>query len=840
MTNLLSAARLTLRSWRKSPGFTVTAIVSIALGIGANTAIFTLVDHVLLRVMPVQNAHELVQVTFTGLRYGNNWGDASEMSYPVYTEIRDHNDVFSGVFARFGAPFHIGTTGATERVAGEIVSGSYFPVLGVGATLGRTLTPEDDRAPGAHPVAVLSHGFWTSRFAADPRVLNTTIVINSHPYTIVGVARAGFTGIELGRQTQVFVPMMMKAQLTPGWSALDQRLWRWVRVFARLRPGVTLEQARASLDPYFREILARDIQDPEFGGASRQSREEYLQNRLVIEDASRGRSGLRRSLARPLWILMATAAGVLLIGCANVASLLIARGAARQREIAVRLALGATRRRIAGQLLVESSMLALAGGLLGLAVSIVAAPAVLAFFVNPDVPLPVSISPDWRILLFTFGVSTLTGMLFGLAPAFHTTRPDLAAALKDQSSTVLGGRSRLRKALVATQMALSLLLLIGASLFLRTLDNLLNVDVGFGTDRLISFSMDPSLNGYEPQRARQFARTLLDRLQTTPGVEGAGLATMRLLDGFSWNTSMTVEGSRTARNQSATLWANSISPGYFAALGIPLLAGRDFTPRDELTTPPVPGAPDYRVAIVNERFVRRFFGDDPAIGKHIGFGGDPNTPTLIEIVGVVRDSKYTDIRDETQPQVFFPFFEMSRPNAFTIYLRTTSPADAMFSAVRSTVRALDRNLPIHTTRTLERQVAQSLSRERLVASMSAAFGIMATLLAVVGLYGVMAYSVARRTREIGVRVALGASTFSIGWLVIREAFLIAASGIALGLPAAWWLSRFVGSQLYGVEPHDPLAMIGAVVLLVMVALLAGIDPSTRAARLDPTVALRQE
>jgi predicted permease len=840
MTDILNAARLTLRSWRTSPGFTITSIVSIALGIGANTAIFTLVDHVLLRVMPVQNPHELVQVTFTGLRYGNNWGDTSELSYPVYTEIRDHNDVFSGVFARFGAPFHIGASGTTERIAGEIVSGSYFPVLGVGAALGRTLTPDDDRVPNGHPVAVLSHGFWTSRFTADPRVLNTTLVINSHPYTIVGVARAGFTGIELGRQTQVFVPMMMKPQLTPGWSALDQRLWRWVRVFARLRPGVTPEQAHASLNPYFQEILARDLQDPEFGGASRQSRDEYAQNRLVIEDASRGRSGLRRSLTRPLWILMATAAGVLLIGCANVASLLIARGAARQREIAVRLALGATRRRIAGQLLVESSMLALAGGLLGLGISIVAAPAVLAFFVSPDVPLPVSISPDWRVLLFTFGVSTLTGVLFGLAPAFHTTRPDLAPALKVQSSTVLGGRSRFRKALVATQMALSLLLLVGASLFLRTLDNLLAVDVGFGTDRLISFSMDPSLNGYEPPRARRFARTLLDRLQNTPGIEGAGLATMRLLDGFSWNTSMTVERSRTARNQSATLWVNSVSPGYFAALGIPLLVGRDFTPRDELTTTPAPGAPDYRVAIVNERLARRFFGDDPAIGRHIGFGGDPNTPTPIEIIGVVRDSKYTAIRDETQPQVFFPFFEMSLPNAFTIYLRTTSPPDAMFNTVRSTVRALDANLPIHTTRTLERQVAQSLSRERLVASMSAAFGIMATLLAVVGLYGVMAYSVARRTREIGVRVALGASTSAIGWLVIREALLIAAAGIALGLPAAWWLSRYVAAQLYGVEPHDPVTMIGTVLILVMVALLAGIDPSTRAARLDPTVALRQD
>lgn len=840
MTSILSDARLALRSWRKSPAFTAVVILSIALGIGANAAIFTLVDHVLLRALPVRQAHELVQVTFTGSRYGNNWGDGTELSYPMYTEIRDNNQVFAGVFARFGAPLTIGGTGGTKRVAGEIVSGNYFPVLGVGAAIGRTLTEDDDRLPGGHPLAVLSHAFWTSRFASDPAVINTTLPINGRPYTIVGVAERGFDGIELGRQTQVFVPMMMKGQITPGWNALDERLWRWVRVFARLKPGVSREQARTALEPYFRTLLERDLGESGFAAASQLARQRYIENRLEVLDAAQGRSGFRRAMTTPLWVLMATAAGVLLIACANVANLLIARGAARRREMAVRLALGATRGHIVGQLLVESLMLALAGGMLGLAIAAAAAPAVLGFFVNPDLPNPISTAPDWRVLVFTFAISTLTGLLFGLAPAFQSTRADVAPALKEQATSVLGGQGWLRKGLVATQMAVSLLLLIGAALFIRTLDNLLAVDIGFETTRLISFSMDPSLSGYEPVRSRQFVKSLLERLHNTPGVDGAGVATMRLLEGNQWSTSLSVAGYQPKPDESMDQWANSVSPGYFKAMGIPLLMGRDFNERDELTAQPAPGAPDFRVAIVNERFARHYFGEANAVGRHIGFGMDPNTPTPIEIVGVVRNSKYTDVRDETQRQVFFPFLEASRPSAFTVYVRTGRPAETMFTAIRQAVQQIDPSLPIHSTRTLDRQVAHSLRRERLVATMGATFGTLATLLAVVGLYGLMSYTVARRTREIGVRVAFGATTRNIRWLVTREVLAITVAGIAVGLPSAWWLGRFVSTQLYGVEPSDPVTVAGAVLLLLVVALLAGLVPSTRAARLDPTTALRHE
>jgi predicted permease len=687
---------------------------------------------------------------------------------------------------------------------------------------------------------MLSYGFWKARFSADPAIVGSTATINGHPYTIIGIARQGFEGIEVGRPIQVFVPIMMKASITPTWNALDQRLWRWVKVFARLQPGVTRDQARAALLPFFQTALTRDLADPGFSTAARDVRDRYQQNALEIADASRGRSGLRRSLTTPLWLLMATAAGVLLIACANIANLLLVRGAARQREMAVRLALGATRRRLVKQLLVESLMLAGVGAVAGLGIAAAMAPIILGFFVSPDAPKPISTAPDWRILAFTAAVALGTGVLFGVAPALQATRPDVAPTLKDQATSVLGGHGRLRKVLVGSQIALSLLLLIGAALFIRTLGNLLAVDIGFRADRLLSFSIDPSLNGYEPARVRQFAKTLLARLSEAPGVEGAGLAGIRILEGNQWNTSMTIEGYRPKGEESSLQWANSVSPGYFAAMGIPLLAGRDFSDRDEITAPPPKGMPDFRVAIVNERFARHYFGDGSAIGRRIGFGSDPNTQTPIEIVGVVRDSKYTDVRDEVQRQVFFPYLESSQPNAFTVYLRTTRPAETMFSLVRQIVTGLDPNIPVHGTRTLQGQVALSLSRERLVATMTAAFGVLATLLAVIGLYGVMSYTVTRRTREIGVRVALGATSTDISWLVIRETLIIAAVGILAALPAAWWLGRFVSTQLYGVTPGDPATIAGTMLLLLLVALGAGLLPSMRAARLSPTMALRQE
>jgi predicted permease len=832
--------RVALRSWRKSPGFVTIALLSIALGIGATSAIFTLVDQVLLRVLPVKNPGELVHVTFTGSRYGSNWGDGTELSYPMYTELRDNNSVFTGMFGRFGYSLHVGHAGRTERVAGEIVTGTYFDVLGVTAAVGRVLTPDDDRLPGGHPVAVLSHGFWVSAFGRDPSVINSTMTVNGHSYTVVGVAQPGFDGVELGRQSQVFVPMMMKAQLTPGWNALDDRIYRWVRVFARLRPGVTREQARVALQPYYRSLLELDLNTRRFAGASQTNRERYLENQIQVHDASQGRSGLRRSLTTPLWVLMGTAVGVLLIACANIANLLIARGAARQREVAVRLAIGATRRQVIEQLLVESVMLALAGGIAGLALAYVGAPVILGLFVNADQPQPIAATPDWRIVAFTFAVSTITGVIFGLAPALQSTRPNLAPTLKAQAGSVAGGQARFRKGLVAVQISLSFLLITGAALFIRTLDNLLAVDIGFDSSRLLSFGVDPSLNGYDANRTRQFAKTLLERLKAVPGIEGAGLASVRLLEGNQWNGTITAAGYQPKPDERTDTWNNAISPGYFAAMGIPILTGRDFSERDARTAPVPPDTPEFRVAIVNERFAKQFFGTGNPVGHRIGFGSDPGTPTPIEIVGVVRDSKYTDVRDEVQRQVFFPYLEDDSPGGFTVYVRTRRPAADIFMAARQVVQQLDSNMPLHGTRTLEAQVATSLSRERMVAAMTATFGSVATLLAIVGVYGVMSYTVARRTREIGVRIAFGAGARDIGWLVLREVVQIGTIGIIVALPIVWWLGRFVAAQLYGVKPMDAATVTGSVLVLAFVSFAAGLVPSVRAARLDPTTALRQE
>jgi predicted permease len=494
------------------------------------------------------------------------------------------------------------------------------------------------------------------------------------------------------------------------------------------------------------------------------------------------------------------------------------------------------------QLLVESLMLSLAGGLAGLAVASFGAPLVLSYFVNPETPQPVSTSPDLRILAFALTVSTLTGVVFGLAPALHSTRPDVAPTLKDQSGAVLGSRSpRLRKALVASQVAVSLLLLIGAGLFLRTLANLLAVDIGFDARTLVSFTVDPSLNGYTPAASKQFAKALLERLKAAPGVAAAGLASQRLLDGSQRTTDITVAGYRPAPDEEMEQNWNTVGPGYFRAMGIPVLRGREFDARDESTVAdgPAGGAP-FRVVVVNELFAKRYFGAEDPIGRRIGFGSNPNGATPIEIVGVVRDSKYTDVRDETQRQLFFPYLEEANPRNFTVYVRTSRPPETAFATVREVVRQLDSNLPVAGTRTVEQQVALSLRRERLVATMSTVFGGLATLLAVVGLYGVMAYTVARRTREIGLRMALGASAADIRWMVIREALAVTAAGIVIAIPTAWWLSRLVASQLYGVAASDPLIAAAAIVLLGAVSLLAGLLPSMRAARVEPTAALRYE
>ncbi|HTS47240.1 MAG TPA: ABC transporter permease [Bryobacteraceae bacterium] len=844
---MLNDLRFAVRTLRKSPVFTAVAVLSLALGIGANTAMFSLIDQILLRLLPVKDPKQLVILAMKGFHYGSNWG-YNAISYPMYKDFSENNTVFSGMFCRFQNRVSLTFDGHTERTAAELVSGSYFPVLGVGAALGRTFTPDDDRVPGGHPLMVLSYEFWKTRFAGDPRIAGKTALLNGHQFTIIGVAEKGFDGVELGYSTQVFVPLMMVTQAIVNNDTnrfLTNRRQRWVNAFGRLKPGVSATQAKAALQPFFHGMLEMEVKQEAFNNASSEVRQRFLQNIIDVLPGSQGRSYLRRQLTTPLWVLLALTAGVLLIACANLASLLIARATTRQKEIAIRLAIGAGRLRIVRQLLVESLLLSALGGILGLALAFGTDRLLLAYLPPDTVSLNLSASPDLRILLFTAAVALLTGTIFGFIPALQSTRPDVAPTLKDTVGGIVGGGSsvRFRKALVGVQVTLSLLLLVGAGLFIRSLRNLRDLGPGFHSDNLVAFNLDPTLNGYDPARARTFYQQLSDSIASVPGVRNVSLASLRILEDNEWDNWVTIEGYHPRATETPDPYMNSVSPGYFATLGVPILAGRDFRLQDNQSqhhgTQPDGSAP--LVVIVNEKFAKRFYGSvDRALGHHVGFGIDPNTKTDMEIIGIVKDIKYTNLRDEIPIQMFEPYMADRYVGGMTVYVRTTMDPKQFFSAVRAKVRGMDANLPLWAMRTLDEQISKSLLTERLVAALSTVFGFLATLLAVIGLYGVMAYTVARRTREIGVRMALGACEKHVIWMVMREVLLLVSGGLALGLVATGALTRFVQTQLFGVTPHDPSTLAAAALSLAAVACAAGYIPALRASRVDAMRALRYE
>ncbi len=625
----------------------------------------------------------------------------------------------------------------------------------------------------------------------------------------------------------------------------ENRRARWVNVFGRLKPGISREQAQASLQPYFHSMLEMEVKQAAFSKASPDVRARFLQNVIEVVPGGQGKPRFRELMSTPLWVLMALTGGVLLIACANVAGLLIARAASRQKEIAIRLAIGAGRLRIIRQLLVESLLLSVTGGALGLILAIWTDHALLAFLPPDTLTLQLSTAPDLRILLFAVAVSLLTGLIFGLVPALQSTKPDVAPVLKDTVGGIVGGGThvRVRKALVAAQVMLSLLLLIGAGLFIRSLRNLRDMGPGFSTGNLIAFDLDPSLNGYSSDRCKLFYRQLTSELNAIPGVRSTGLARMRILENNEWDSSVTVEGYQAKETDTPEPFMNSVGPGYFTTLNIPILAGRDFTAEDAQNQPhgekPTDVAP--RVVIVNEKFAKRFFGSARnAIGRHAGFGGDPGTKTDMEIIGVIKDIKYTNLRDDVPIQMFEPYLADNFVSNMTVYVRTTMNPDQFFSVVRSKVRALDPNLPVYALRTMDDQISNSLLIERLIASLSTVFGFLATLLAVIGLYGVMAYTVARRTREIGIRMALGAFQGDVIWMVMREVLVLVSAGLAAGLAGAFVLSKLVQAQLYGVTGHDPVTVVLAALGLAAVACAAGYIPAVRASRIDAMRALRYE
>ena len=868
MRHLTRDLRYAVRGLARSPLFTAVALLSIALGIGANTAIFTLVDEVLLRRLPVREPSQLV--LFNGARnhYGSNAG-GNMLSFPMYEDFRDNfvdhgaapkprrvtapvgvnptsPPVFTGMFARRGVPMNVGANGQTERVPGELVSGTFFQVLGVGAAVGRVIVPDDDKEIGGSPVAVLSYDYWRTRFGADPQVVGKTITVSNHTLTIIGVSQAGFDGVDIGYAPRIRVPLLMKAAMTPNWDDVENRRSRWVNVFGRLKPGVTLEQAKASLQPFFHGILEQEVQAPPFANTTPYTREQFLKGQVDLLPASQGRSPIRQQLSQPLWLLLGIVAGVLLIACANVASLLVARATARQKEIAVRLALGASRGRIVGQLLVESVLLAAFGGLLGLVIAAWTTRFLLGFLPTTEASHVISGSIDSRILVFNFALSLATGLLFGLVPALRSTRPDLAPTLKDQIGAVVGGGGgvRLRKGLVVAQVTISLLLLVSAGLFIRSLRALRLLDLGLKTDNLIAFNVSPTLSGYTPLQTKQFNRELVERVRALPGVSSMAFAQIGLLEGNEWDSSMSVEGYEPKPGENMNPYCNAVSPEYFKTMGIPLVAGRDFDHRDVRYEPPpsdsINFAPLFQVAIVNESYAKQYFGDRSPIGRHIGFGINPGTKTPIEIIGVVKDAKYTGVRDDIPRTVYFAFLESDFAGGSVMYVRTSNRPDTAFASIRQAARGLDANIPVFNLRTLDQQIDQSLLNDRLTATLSTAFGVLATLLAVIGLYGVMAYTVARRTREIGVRMALGAVQGDVVWLVMREVLMLVGSGLVLGLAASWAAGRVIGSQLYGVTANDPVTIAAAAALLLAVALLAGYLPARRATRVNPVLALRYE
>jgi predicted permease len=822
-----------LRTLRKSPVFLAVSVLSLALGIGANTAIFTLVHQLILQPLPVRDPEQLVMLAGRGKHYGGNNGP-DRLSYPMYQEIRDQNQVFSGMFCTYPMTVSASFEGRTELIGADFVSGNYFPVLGIGAAVGRVFSASDDLIQGGHPLAVLSNGYWRTRFNSDRNIVGKQIVVNGRPLTIIGVSPAGFDGVEPGRAPQIRVPITMRGELPhTGFPILNDDRFRWVEVFGRLKPGFTLEKAQAGLQPLFHQILNREVTEKAFANASPTVKQEFLRMWMEVMPGSKGRSNLRRVYSKPLFALMGIVGLVLLIACSNLANLLIARASARQKEIAIRLALGSGRGKLIRQLLVETFVLAAAGGALGISLAVLIDRALISFLPSGHTPISLTSTPDRMVLAFTFVISLVACALFGLAPALQSTRPKLADTLKDQAGSVIRGSSAgLRKGLVVAQVSLSLLLLVGAGLFQQSLRNLKTLNPGFDVKNLLAFDVEPTLNRYDPKWTFDYLRRLREKLATVAGVESYAFAVVPVLENNEWDNWVTIEGYTAKQDERPDPHMQFASPGFFRTLKIPILLGRDFNERD------TSGAP--KVAIVNQKFVKRYFGGADPLGRHIGMGIDPGTKTDIQIIGVVADTKYENLREEIPYEVYVPNEQNSFANDGTVYVRAPGDPVRLFNVLRQEVRNLDSSVPMSNLRTVEDQMEISLLTERLLATLSSVFGLLAALLAALGLYGVMAFTVERRTREFGIRMALGAQRDSVLWMVMRETLTLTAIGVAIGLTGAYAVTRLIQAQLFGVDPTDLLTLAAASLVIAAITALAGYLPARRATGIDPMSALRWE
>jgi putative ABC transport system permease protein len=835
MSGIFQDIRYAFRQLLKSPGFAVVAVLTLALGIGANTAIYSLLDQALLRTLPVKDPGGLVQMRYTGSNTGHvgsyGGGDENYFSYPMYRDLRDQNSVFSGLLATDEASIGIQWHNQPDLVSGELVSGNYFDVLGVRPALGRLFVPSDDQVPEANPVAVLSFGYWQRRFGSDPQIVNQSILVNDHPFTVIGIAEPGFRSVVLGNAPDIFVPMMMKPQITPDRNDLADRRSAWLNIIGRLKPGLGREQAEAGITPLWKSIRADELK--EIDNKTEQFRVNFVdKSSLSLLDGSRGFSPLRDDIRAPLLIIMAMVGLVALIACANVASLLLVRAAGRVREMSVRYALGAKRQRVLQQLLVEGMLLGVAGGLLGVLLARPASSVLIRMLFNGSQgDLPFSANPDLRVLVFNFALAVLVSVFFGLAPAIQFWRPDLVPALKEQASTVTGGASRFRRISVAIQIGLSVVVLVGAGLFVRTLHNLKSLNVGFATDHLVIFRINPRLAGYEPARTLALYKRVLETMRSLPSIRSVAATDDPELDNDDRSSNITIAGYAEKPLENMDVEHSNVTPGYFSTLEMPLLAGRSLTDDDAAGTA--------NAAVVNESFARHFFQDpQQAVGHFYGWGGG-NVKTDIEIVGVVKDAIHANLRDHVRRTAFASYLQ-TNPASMTFYVRTWQAPEAAESTIRRAMQELDSKIVLGSFRTMDEQIDITLSSERLVALLAASFGILAALMAGVGLYGVLAYSTAQRTREIGIRMALGAGKASVVRMVLTEVLWLTGVSIVVALPLSLLLTRAVRSQLFGISSSDPFTFVLVTLMVATVAIVAALIPARRASRVDPMRALRYE
>jgi predicted permease len=825
-----------IRALLRTPLVTSIAIGSLALGIGANTAIFSLFDQMLLRPLPVPNPGELVNLGAPGPKPGSQScggsGDCDAVfSFPMIRDLERAQTVFTGIAAHrpFGA--NLAFRGQTTNGGGVLVNGAYFPVLGLKPALGRLLSPADEGTVGEPRVVILSYDYWRTRFDQSPGVLNEALIVNGQPLTIVGVAPRGFTSTNPFDTPEVFVPMSLRDQMeATSKGSLENRRSYWAYAFARLKPGVSLDRAMASMNVPYHAIL-NDVEAPLQKGMSDQTMKQFRARKVTGVLEPRGQSNVHKEAKAPLILLLSVTGLVLLIACANIANLLLARAAGRSAEMAVRLSIGASRGRLVRQLLAEAGVLAALGGALGLLVARWTVDLIISLMPS-DAVEAVTFSIDGRVLLFGFAVSVGTGLAFGLFPALHSTRPNLVTAIKGQSGQPSGSRAaaRFRATLVTVQVGLSMMLLVCAGLFVKSLFNVSRVDLGLRTDRLVTFAVSPALNGYDGPRSLDVFERLEDDLAAVPGVESVSASLVPVLAGDNWGNSLQVEGFPAGPDTDTNASFNKVGPGYFKTMGVTLMAGREFTRADGGTAAPV--------AIVNEQFTKKFKLGRDAVGKHIQDGAKDSPQ--IEIVGVVANAKYSEVKEAPPPQYFLPYRQGRTFGFLNYYVKTSLPPDQLLATIPRVVARIDPTLPIESLRTMEQQVRENVFLDRLLTVLSAAFAILATLLAAVGLYGVLAFTVAQRTREIGLRMALGAAPARVRRMILSQMGVMTAVGGGLGLFLAVLAGRSAESLLFELKGSDPLVFAASAVLLALIAMGAALVPALRASNVDPMTALRYE